>query len=123
MPKAADSVERRLETYLIKMLHINQQIDDRLRQVAFLRKEASGKTYVLSGAGQQEIAVLFCIPASVNHSIVELEAAVDADVDRLVDMNNEVRKIMNQVEDPQRRVALTRRFSYLMPHISKHTSL
>ena len=95
--------------YLSQAFHIDQRINSKLSQVMRLRETATNCTATLSdmprpdSPNRQRMADTIC-------EIVDLEREINEDIDRLVDLKAEARRVINAVSDPDQQLILELRY-------------
>ena len=95
--------------YLSQAFHIDQRINSKLSQVMRLRETATNCTATLSdmprpdSPNRQRMADTIC-------KIVDLEREINEDIDRLVDLKAEARRVINAVSDPDQQLILELRY-------------
>lgn len=100
--------------YLSQAMHIDQRIGSKLEQVMRLRETAMNCTATLSDTprpdspNQQRMADTIC-------KIVDLEREINEDIDRLVDLKAEARRVINAVSDPDQQLILELRYLCYKP--------
>ena len=100
--------------YLSQAFHIDQRISSKLSQVMRLREAATSCTATLSdmprpdSSNQQRMADTIC-------KIVDLEQEINEDIDRLVDLKAEARRVINAVSDPDQQLILELRYLCYKP--------
>ncbi len=100
--------------YLSQVFHIDQRIDSKLAQVMRLRDSATKCTQTISdmprggSRNQQTLESTVC-------KIIELENEINADIDRLVDLKAEARRVINAVDDPDQQLILELRYLSYKP--------
>ena len=100
--------------YLSQAFHIDQRINSKLSQVMRLRETATNCTATLSdmprpdSPNKQRMADTIC-------KIVDLEREINEDIDRLVDLKAEARRVINAVSDPDQQLILELRYLCYKP--------
>ncbi|MED9959135.1 MAG: DUF1492 domain-containing protein [Oscillospiraceae bacterium] len=100
--------------YLSQAFHIDQRINSKLSQVMRLRETATNCTATLSdmprpdSPNRQRMADTIC-------KIVDLEREINEDIDRLVDLKAEARRVINAVSDPDQQLILELRYLCYKP--------
>ena len=100
--------------YLSQAFHIDQRINSKLSQVMRLREAATSCTATLSdmprpdSPSRQQMADTIC-------KIVDLEREINEDIDRLVDLKAEARRVINAVSDPDQQLILELRYLCYKP--------
>ena len=100
--------------YLSQAFHIDQRINSKLSQVMRLRETATNCTATLSytprsnAPNRQRMEETIC-------KIVDLEREINEDIDRLVDLKAEARRVINAVSDPDQQLILELRYLCYKP--------
>mgnify|MGYP000803648811 CR=1 FL=1 len=100
--------------YLSQAMHIDQRINSKLEQVTRLRENATNCTVALSdmprpdSPNKQRMEETIC-------KIVDLEREINEDIDRLVDLKAEARRVINAVSDPDQQLILELRYLCYKP--------
>ena len=100
--------------YLSQAFHIDQRISSKLSQVMRLREAATSCTATLSdmprpdSPSRQQMADTIC-------KIVDLEREINEDIDRLVDLKAEARRVINAVSDLDQQLILELRYLCYKP--------
>lgn len=95
--------------YLGQAYRIDQRINSKLEQVASLRNLATKATSTLSDAppsGTRNVHRM----EDVIVKIVDMENEVNADIDKLVDLKQEIMRTINAVENPEYHTLLELRY-------------
>ena len=94
--------------YLSQAFHIDQRINSKLSQVMRLRETATNCTATLSDMPRPDSPNTIC-------KIVDLEREINEDIDRLVDLKAEARRVINAVSDPDQQLILELRYLCYKP--------
>ena len=100
--------------YLSQAMYIDQRINSKLEQVTRLRENATNCTAALSdmprpdSPNNQRMEETIC-------KIVDLEREINEDIDRLVDLKAEARRVINAVSDPDQQLILELRYLCYKP--------
>ena len=100
--------------YLSQAMYIDQRINSKLEQVTRLRENVTNCTATLSdmprpdSPNRQRMADTIC-------KIVDLEREINEDIDRLVDLKAEARRVINAVSDPDQQLILELRYLCYKP--------
>ncbi len=100
--------------YLSQAFHVDQRIDSKLAQVMRLRESATKCTQTLSDMPHSSSPNLQSLESTVC-KIVDLENEINADIDKLVDLKAEARKVINKVDDPDQQLILELRYLCYKP--------
>ena len=95
--------------YLGQAYRIDQRINSKLEQVTSLRNLATKATSTLSDippSGTQNVHRM----EDVIVKIVDMENEVNADIDKLIDLKQEIMKTINAVENPEYHTLLELRY-------------
>ena len=96
------------KAYLQQAYYIDSEIDAKLAQVMVLRQTAAKATSTMSitpGGGYD----VHRMEATIVR-MVDLEAEINGDIDRLVDLKREIGAKIKAVERPEYRIVLARRY-------------
>ncbi len=103
----------RAKEYLGQAYRLDQRIDSKIAQVATLNELATKCTSTLTG-----------MPGSPNHGrstmaeavekIIDLQAEINRDIDRLVDLKREIITVIKAVEPPEYQTLLEKRYLCFM---------
>lgn len=97
-----------IKSYLNQARDLDKLIDSKLEQIDRLRSLAEKITTTLTGmphATGTSNRVEYCIG-----KIMELEREVTSDIDKLIDMKSEIRKMIESVKDNRYRLLLEYRY-------------
>ena len=100
--------------YLSQVMYIDQRINSKLEQVTRLRENVTNCTATLSdmprpdSPNKQRMEETIC-------KIVDLEREINEDIDRLVDLKAEARRVINAVSDPDQQLILELRYLCYKP--------
>ncbi len=95
--------------YLSQAFHIDQRIDSKIQQVMRLRESATKCTQTISDMPRADSPNLQTLESTVC-KIIDLENEINADIDRLVDLKAEARKVIGEVSDPDQQLILELRY-------------
>jgi len=95
--------------YLSQAFHIDQRIDSKLAQVMRLRESATKCTQTISDMPRASSPNLQTLESTIC-KIVDLENEINADIDKLVDLKAEARRVINAVADPDQQLILELRY-------------
>ena len=91
--------------YLSQAMYIDQRIDSKLQQVATLRESAAKVTATLTDMPRSASPN----PQAMDNTIVkiiDLENEFNRDVDRLVDLKAEVKRVISRLSSPDQKLVL-----------------
>ena len=95
--------------YLKRYITLDREIDRKLEEVARLRSKLTRVTEVYSteprGGG-----TIYGKTEEILAKIVDLEKEIDADVDRLIEVRDSIKSIIESVEDDRERLLLQYRY-------------
>ena len=100
--------------YLSQAFHIDQRIDSKLAQVMRLRESATKCTQTISDMPRASSPNLQTLESTIC-KIVDLENEINADIDKLVDLKAEARRVINEVSDPDQQLILELRYLCYKP--------
>jgi len=95
--------------FLSQAYRIDQRINSKLEQVQSLRELATKATAALSDApagGNRNVHSM----GEIIGKMIDLEAEINADIDRLVDLKREIVTLVNQVANHERQTLLELRY-------------
>lgn len=95
--------------YLERAYWLDQMIDSKLEQVASLRAMATKTTTIMKRDVVSRSRNMHSMEDTIA-KIADLEAEINADIDRLVDLKKEIGETIRRVEDPELRVLLELRY-------------
>ena len=100
--------------YLSQAMYIDQRIDSKLQQVATLRESAAKVTATLTDMPRSASPN----PQAMENTIVkiiDLENEINRDVDRLVDLKAEVKRVISWLSSPDQQLVLELRYLCFKP--------
>lgn len=95
--------------YLSQAMHIDQRISSKLEQVMKLREAATKATATLSDMPRPDSPNIQAMESTIC-KIVDLEREINEDVDRLIDLKAEARRVINRLADPDQQLILELRY-------------
>ena len=95
--------------YLERAYWLDQMIDSKLEQVASLRAMATKTTTIIKRDVVSHSRNMHSMEDTVA-KIADMEAEINADIDRLVDLKKEIGETIRRVEDPELRILLELRY-------------
>ena len=95
--------------YLSKVMHIDQRINSKLEQVVKLRESATKATATLSDMPRSDSQSMQTMENTIC-KIVDLEREINADIDALVDIKAQARRVIGQLKDPDQQLVLELRY-------------
>jgi len=100
--------------YLSQVMYIDQRIDTKLEQVMSLREAATKATATLSDMPRPDSPNVRSMEDTIV-KIVDLENEINRDIDRLVDLKAEARRLIGQVKEPDQQLVLELRYLCYKP--------
>ena len=100
--------------YLSQAMYIDQRINSKLEQVTRLRENATNCTATLSDMPRPDTPNQQRMADTIG-KIVDLEREINEDIDRLVDLKAEARRVINAVSDPDQQLILELRYLCYKP--------
>lgn len=100
--------------YLSQVMHIDQRINSKLEQVMKLREAATKATATLSDMPRPDSPNIQAMESTIC-KIVDLEREINEDVDRLVDLKAEARRVIQQITEPDQQLVLELRYLCYKP--------
>lgn len=100
--------------YLSQVMYIDQRIDTKLEQVMSLREAATKATATLSDMPRPDSPNVRSMEDTIV-KIVDLEDEINRDIDRLVDLKAEARRLIGQVKEPDQQLVLELRYLCYKP--------
>ena len=100
--------------YLSQVMYIDQRIDTILEQVMSLREAATKATATLSDMPRPDSPNVRSMEDTIV-KIVDLENEINRDIDRLVDLKAEARRLIGQVKEPDQQLVLELRYLCYKP--------
>jgi RinA family phage transcriptional activator len=95
--------------YLKRYITIDREIDRKLEEVGRLRSKLTRITQVLT-AEPRGGGTIYGKTEEILAKIVDLEKEIDADVDRLIEVRDSIKSIIEAVEDDRERLLLQYRY-------------
>ena len=95
--------------YLERAYWLDQMIDSKLEQVASLRAMATKTTTIMKRDVVSRSRNTHSMEDTIA-KIADMEADINADIDRLVELKREIGETIQRVEDPELRVLLELRY-------------
>lgn len=95
--------------YLSQAMYIDQRIDSKLEQIMKLRESATKATATLSDMPRPDSPNVQSMEETIV-KIVDLEREINRDIDALVDLKAEARKVIAQLENPEQQLILEMRY-------------
>ena len=100
--------------YLSQVMHIDQRINSKLEQVVKLRESATKATATLSYMPRPDAHSMQTMENTIC-KIVDLEREINADIDALVDLKAQARRVIGQLKDPDQQLVLELRYLCYRP--------
>lgn len=97
------------KAYLRRAYRLNQRIDSKLIQLAQLREMSVHITVSLNDMKVQSSSSKSRMEDTVI-KILELESELNREIDALVDFKNEIRKVLDDIDNPEYRFLLEERY-------------
>ena len=91
--------------YLSQVMHIDQRINSKLEQVVKLRESATKATATLSDMPRSDSQSMQTMENTIC-KIVDLEREINADIDALVDLKTQARRVIGQLKNPDQQLVL-----------------
>ena len=95
--------------YLTQAYRIDQRINSKLEQVVKLRESATKATATLSDMPRPDAHSMQTMENTIC-KIVDLEREINADIDALVDLKAQARRVIGQLKDPDQQLVLALRY-------------
>ena len=95
--------------YLSQVMYIDQRINSKLEQVMTLREAATKATATLTDMPRSDSPNLRSMEDTIV-KIIDLENEINQDIDQLVDLKAEARRLINQVKEPDQQLVLELRY-------------
>lgn len=95
--------------YLSQVMYIDQRINSKLEQVMTLREAATKATATLSDMPRPDSSNVRSMEDTIV-KIVDLENEINRDIDQLVDLKAEARRMIAQVKEPDQQLVLELRY-------------
>ena len=100
--------------YLSQVMHIDQRINSKLEQVVKLRESATKATATLSDMPRPDAHSMQTMENTIC-KIVDLEREINADIDALVDLKTQARRVIGQLKNPDQQLVLELRYLCYRP--------
>ena len=100
--------------YLSQVMHIDQRINSKLEQVVKLRESATKATATLSDMPRSDSQSMQTMENTIC-KIVDLEREINADIDALVDLKAQARRVISQLKNPDQQLFLELRYLCYRP--------
>ena len=100
--------------YLSQVVHIDQRINSKLGQVVKLRESATKATATLSDMPRSDSQSMQTMENTIC-KIVDLEREINADIDALVDLKAQARRVISQLRNPDQQLVLELRYLCYRP--------
>ena len=97
------------QEYLSQAMYIDQRINSKLEQVMTLRETATKATATLTDMPRSDSPNLQSMENTIV-KIVDLENEINRDIDRLVDLKAEARKVISKLDNPEQQLILEMRY-------------
>ena len=95
--------------YLTQAYRIDQRINSKLEQVVKLRESATKATATLSDMPRPDSQSMQTMENTIC-KIVDLEREINADIDALVDLKAQARRVIGQLKNPDQQLVLELRY-------------
>lgn len=95
--------------YLSQAYYLDQRINSKIEQVESLNDLARKAGCVISGMPRNPDRAVSSMANAVE-KIVDLQAEINADIDRMVGLKAEIMKVIRQVDDPEFQTLLEKRY-------------
>lgn len=95
--------------YLSQAMYIDQRIDSKLEQIMKLRESATKATATLSAMPRPDSPNVQSMEETIV-KIVDLEREINRDIDALVDLKAEARKVISKLDNPEQQLILEMRY-------------
>ena len=95
--------------YLSQVMYIDQRINSKLEQVMTLREAATKATATLTDMPRSDSPNLRSMEDTIV-KIIDLENEINRDIDQLVDLKAEARRLINHVKEPEQQLVLELRY-------------
>jgi RinA family phage transcriptional activator len=106
---AATMTNRDKIKYLKRYINLDREIERKLEEVARLRSKLARVTEVFT-AEPKGGGSIYGKTGEILAKIVDLEKEIDADVDRLIEVRDSIKSIIEAVEDDRERLLLQYRY-------------
>jgi len=104
-----DARKCEVRSYLSQAYRLNQRIDNKLRQLEQLKNLAVHVTSTINDIKVQTSHS----PSKMEDTVIKIydqEVEINAEIDALVDLKNEIRHVIDAVENPEQRFLLEERY-------------
>ena len=95
--------------YLSQAMYIDQRIDSKLEQIMKLRESATKATATLSDMPRPDSPNVQSMEETIV-KIVDLEREINRDIEALVDLKAEARKVISKLDNPEQQLILEMRY-------------
>lgn len=95
--------------YLSQAYRLDQRIDSKIEQVASLNDLATKCTATISGMPHNPSRSTSLMADTID-KIVDLQAEINRDIDRLVDLKREIMTVVKAVDNPEYQTLLEKRY-------------
>ena len=95
--------------YLSQAYYLDQRINSKIEQVESLNDLARKAGCAISGMPRNPDRAVSSMANAVER-IVDLQAEINADIDRMVGLKTEIMKVIRQVDDPEFQTLLEKRY-------------
>ena len=95
--------------YLSQAMYIDQRIESKLEQIMKLRESATKATATLSDMPRPDSPNVQSMEETIV-KIVDLEREINRDIDALVDLKAEARKVISKLDNPEQQLILEMRY-------------
>ena len=95
--------------YLSQAMYIDQRIDSKLEQIMKLRESATKATATLSDMPRPDSPNVQSMEETIV-KIIDLEREINRDIDALVDLKAEARKVISKLDNPEQQLILEMRY-------------
>lgn len=103
------SVRMTAREYLSQTYYLDQRINSKIEQVESLNDLAKKAGCAISGMPRNPDRAVSSMANAVE-KIVDLQAEINADIDRMVRLKAEIMKVIRQVDDPELQTLLEKRY-------------
>lgn len=103
------SVRMTAREYLSQAYYLDQRINSKIEQVESLNDLAKKAGCAISGMPRNPDRAVSSMANAVE-KIVDLQAEINADIDRMVRLKAEIMKVIRQVDDPELQTLLEKRY-------------
>ena len=95
--------------YLSQAYYLDQRINSKIEQVESLNDLARKAGCAISGMPRNPDRAVSSMANAVER-IIDLQAEINADIDRMVGLKTEIMKVIRQVDDPEFQTLLEKRY-------------